>query len=77
MLLPEADFPLKKNKEMLRLLPFLNERFASGKLPFFGLLDANLIFVLEVRKEGGLAELVHYRFAVGHLCCGSQNRTGI
>ena len=57
---------------MLRLLPFLNEHCASGKPPFFGLLDGNLIVVLEVRKEGDLAELVHHRFAVGHLCCGSQ-----
>ena len=60
---------------MLRALPLLDEHFARGKPPFFRLLDANLIFILKVRKEGNLAEQVHHRLGVRHLCDGSQNRS--
>ena len=75
MFLRDADFSLKENKKILRLLPFLEEHFASGKPPFFRLLDANLIFLLEVRKEGNLAEQGHHCLAVRHLCDGAQNRS--
>jgi hypothetical protein len=72
---PHADFSFQENKEILRVLPLLDEHFARRKPPFFSLLDANLIFILEVRKEGNLAEQVHHRLGVRHLCDGSQNRS--
>ena len=37
---------------MLRVLTLLNKHLAHGKPPFFSLLDADFIFVLEVRKGG-------------------------
>ena len=75
VLFGDADFTLKEHKKMLRVLPLLDEHFARGKPPFFRLLDANLIFILKVRKEGNLAEQVHHRLGVRHLCDGSQNRS--
>ena len=73
MFFPDNDLSLEKNREMLHVLRFLEEH--SGKPPFFRLLDANLIFILQVRKEGNLAEQVHHRLGVRHLCDGSQNRS--
>ena len=72
--LRDADFSLQENEEILRRLPFPDEHFASGKPPFLRLLDANLILLLEVRKEGNLAEQAHHCLAVRHLCDGAQNR---
>jgi hypothetical protein len=74
---PDDDLSLEKNKKMLRMLPFLKEHFTSRKQPFFRLLDANLILILKVRKEGNPAEQVHHRLAVRHLCDGSQIYPGI
>lgn len=73
MFFPDNDLSLEKNREMLHVLPFLEEH--SGKPPFFRLLDANLIFILKVHKEGNPAEQVHHRLAVPHLSGGSQNRS--
>jgi hypothetical protein len=74
MLLPDADFALEQGKKMPRGLPFLDEHFARGKPPLFGPLDANLIFILQVRKEGDLAKQGNDRFAFRDLCAGPQNR---
>jgi hypothetical protein len=41
----------KMNKKIFRALPFLEKHFTSGKPPFFRFLDANLIPILQVRKD--------------------------
>ena len=58
---------------MLQWVPFPDEHFARGQSPFFRLLAANAIFVLDVRKEGNPSELAHQLLAVRYLCNGPQN----
>ena len=72
--LRDADFAFQENKKVLRGLPFLDKHLACVQPPFFRMLDANAIFILEVRKQRSPAQLGHQRLTVCHLCGGTQNR---
>ena len=64
VLLQGADFSLKEDKKMASALPFTEEQFAGGKPPFFSLLEANLVFRLELGKERYLAEQARRGFGL-------------
>lgn len=58
---------------MARSLAFLEEHFSGGKPPFFGVFDANLLFLPEVGKKRNLAEQAHRGLTVRQLFDGTQN----
>jgi hypothetical protein len=74
MFLESADFSLDENEKMARSRAFPKEHFAGGKPPFFRLLDANLLILLEIGKKRNLAEQAYHALALRHLFDRTQNR---
>jgi hypothetical protein len=54
---------------------FLDEHLSFGRCPFFGVFDANLLLLREVRKERNPAQLAEQLLAVRDLCDATQKRS--
>ena len=73
-MLRDADFTLQENKKIRGGFPFLHQHLAGLQPPFFNILHANAILILEVRKERNPAELDFKGLTVRQLSGSAQNR---